>query len=60
MTYPLPIKNLGAFYHVISRCSERRRIFRDHIQKGLITQVEFVQKLSVERAGYQAMGGRMG
>ncbi len=25
------------------------------IEKGLITQAEFVQKLSAERAGYQAM-----
>jgi len=25
------------------------------IEKGLITQAEFMQKLSVERAGYQAM-----
>ena len=55
MTYPLPIKYPGAFYHVISRCNERRRIFRDHIQKGLITQTEFMQKLSAERAGYPAM-----
>ncbi len=25
------------------------------IEKGVITQAEFMQKLSVERAGYQAM-----
>ncbi len=25
------------------------------IEKGVITQVEFMQKLSAERAGYQAM-----
>ncbi len=25
------------------------------IEKGLITQAEFMQKLSAERAGYQAM-----
>jgi len=30
------------------------------IEKGLITQAEFMQKLSAERAGYQAMLGRMG
>jgi len=27
------------------------------IEKGLITQAEFMQKLSAERAGYQAMLG---
>ena len=30
------------------------------IEKGLITQTEFMQKLSAERAGYQAMLGKMG
>ncbi len=30
------------------------------IEKGLITQAEFMQKLSAERAVYQAMLGRMG
>jgi len=30
------------------------------IEKGLITQAEFSQKLSDERAGYQAMAGKMG
>ncbi len=29
------------------------------IEKGLITQAEFMQKLSAERAGYQAMLQRM-
>jgi len=29
------------------------------IEKGLITQAEFMQKLSTERAGYQAMLGKM-
>ena len=29
------------------------------IEKGLITQAEFMQKLSVERAGYQEMLQRM-
>jgi len=29
------------------------------IEKGLITQDEFMQKLSAERAGYQAMLGKM-
>ena len=29
------------------------------IEKGLITQAEFVQKLSAERAGYQAVLGKM-
>jgi len=28
------------------------------IEKGLITQTEFMQKLSAERAGYQAMLGQ--
>ncbi len=30
------------------------------IEKGLITQAEFMQKLSPERAGYQAMLRKMG
>ncbi len=30
------------------------------IEKGLITKAEFMQKLSAERAGYQAMLGKMG
>ena len=29
------------------------------IEKGLITEAEFMQKLSAERAGYQAMLGKM-
>ncbi len=29
------------------------------IEKGLITQAEFMQKLSAERAGYQAMMDKM-
>jgi len=29
------------------------------IEKGLITQAEFMQKLSAERAGYQAMLQKM-
>ncbi len=29
------------------------------IEKGLITQSEFMQKLSAERAGYQEMLGKM-
>jgi hypothetical protein len=29
------------------------------IEKGLITQAEFMQKLSAERAGYQEMEGKM-
>ena len=29
------------------------------IEKGLITQAEFMQKLSAERAGYQEMLGKM-
>jgi len=29
------------------------------IEKGLITKAEFMQKLSAERAGYQAMLGKM-
>ena len=29
------------------------------IEKGLITQAEFMQKLSAERAGYQAMVQKM-
>ncbi len=30
------------------------------IEKGVITQAEFMQELSAERAGYQAMLGKMG
>ncbi len=30
------------------------------IEKELITEAEFMQKLSAERAGYQAMLGKMG
>ncbi len=30
------------------------------IEKGLITQAEFMQKLSAERAGYQALLQKMG
>ncbi len=29
------------------------------IEKGLITEAEFIQKLSAERAGYQEMLGKM-
>ncbi len=29
------------------------------IEKGLITQAQFMQKLSAERAGYQAMLGKL-
>ncbi len=29
------------------------------IEKGLITQAEFMEKLSAERAGYQAMLGKV-
>ena len=29
------------------------------IEKGLITETEFMQKLSAERAGYQEMLGKM-
>ncbi len=29
------------------------------IEKGLITQAEFMEKLSAERAGYQAMVGKI-
>jgi hypothetical protein len=31
-----------------------------YIEKGLITEAEFMQKLSAERAGYQAMVGKVG
>ena len=30
------------------------------IEKGVIPQAEFMQKLSAERAGYQTMLGKMG
>jgi len=30
------------------------------IEKGVITEAEFMQKLSAERAGYQEMLGKMG
>ncbi len=57
----IPQKNIGS-----SRCSSQQELLVSSlatadalakllIEKGLITQAEFMQKLSAERAGFQAM-----
>ncbi len=61
----IPQKNIGS-----SRCSSQQELLVSAlaqtdaltkllIEKGLITQAEFVQKLSAEGAGYQAMVRKM-
>ncbi|MCH7915278.1 MAG: hypothetical protein IH856_19975 [Deltaproteobacteria bacterium] len=61
----IPQKNIGS-----SRCSSQQELLVSAlaqtdaltkllIEKGLITQAEFMQKLSAERAGYQAMVRKM-
>ncbi len=61
----IPQKNIGS-----SRCSSQQELLVSAlaqtdaltkllIEKGLITQAEFMQKLSAERAGYQAVLGKM-
>ncbi len=44
---------------VISSLTQSDALTKLQIEKGLITQAEFMQKLSAERAGYQAMLQRM-
>ena len=61
----IPQKNIGS-----SRCSSQQELLVSAlaqtdaltkllIEKGLITQAEFMQKLSTERASYQAMLGKV-
>ena len=61
----IPQKNIGS-----SRCSSQQELLVSAlaqtdaltkllIEKGLITEAEFMQKLSAERAGYQEMLQRM-
>ena len=40
---------------IISSLAQTDALCKLLIEKGLITEAEFMQKLSVERAGYQAM-----
>jgi len=62
----IPQKNIGS-----SRCSSQQELLVSAlaqtdaltkllIEKGLITRAELMEKLSGERAGYQAMLGKMG
>ena len=61
----IPQKNIGS-----SRCSSQQELLVSAlaqtdaltkllIEKGVITQDEFMQKLSAERAGYQAVVRKM-
>ena len=45
---------------IVSSLAQTDALTKLLIEKGLITQAEFMQKLSAERAGYQAMLGKMG
>jgi len=45
---------------LVSSLAQTDALTKFLIEKGLITKAEFMQKLSAERAGYQAMLGRMG
>ncbi len=40
---------------VVSALAQSDALAKILIEKGLITEAEFMQKLSAERAGYQAM-----
>ena len=44
---------------LISSLAQTDALTKLLIEKSLITQAEFMQKLSAERAGYQAMLGKM-
>jgi len=44
---------------IVSSLGQTDALTKLLIEKGLITQTEFMQKLSVERAGYQAVLGKM-
>ena len=44
---------------VIARLATADALAKLLIEKGLITEAEFMEKLSVERAGYQAMLRKM-
>ncbi len=45
---------------IVSSLAQTDALCKLLIEKGLITQAEFMQKLSAERAGYQAMLRKMG
>ena len=44
---------------VVSALAQTDALTKLLIEKGLISQAEFMQKQSAERAGYQAMLGKM-
>ncbi len=44
---------------IVSSLSQTDASTKLLIEKGLITEAEFMQKLSAERAGYQEMLGRV-
>ncbi len=44
---------------LVSSLAQTEALTKLLIEKGLITQAEFMQKLSAERAGYQAMVGKV-
>ena len=44
---------------VVSSLAHTDALTKLLIEKGLITEAEFMQKLSAERAGYQKMLGKM-
>ncbi len=44
---------------VVSSLAQSDTLAKLLIEKGLITEVEFIQKLSAERAVYQAMLGKI-
>ena len=56
-------KNSSSFYSqqelLVSSLAQTEALTKLLIEKGLITQAEFMQKLSAERAGYQAMVGKV-
>ncbi len=44
---------------LVSSLAQTDALFKLLIEKGLINEAEFMQKLSAERAGYQEMLGKM-